>query len=161
MSISAKFVVFTRKRRSTADSLIRALSRAAFVPVLLGSLVFWPFGSGSKKIDLLAGHETPGARGTVSVKSGPNKNTELDLKVESLAQPSSLTPPENTYVVWVQPPGENPKNQGQLRVDKNENAEIHTEVPYKRFKIFITAEQNPQTQTPVGPQVLSADVAQT
>jgi hypothetical protein len=159
MSIGSKVAVITQKRKSSADGLVRSLSRIAFVPTLLGCLLFWPFG-GSKKIDLMAGHETPGAHGTVSAKVGPNKNTKLDVKVYSLAQPNSLTPPENTYVLWVQPPGENPKNQGQLIVDKNENAQLHTEVPYKRFKVFITAEQNPQVQMPTGPQVLSADVAQ-
>jgi hypothetical protein len=159
MSMGSNIATF--RRRSATHALMSSLSRFAFMPILLGCLVFWPFGLGSRKIDLMAGHETPAARGTISVKVGPNKNTEMDVKVYALAHPSSLTPPENTYVVWVQPPGENPKNEGQLHVDKNENAELHAEVPYKRFKVFITAEQEPQVQTPTGPQVLSADVAQT
>jgi hypothetical protein len=59
-----------------------------------------------------------------------------------------------------QPPGENPKKQGQLRVDKKENGELQTEVPYKRFKIFVTAEQDAQIQAPSGTQVLSGEVQQ-
>jgi hypothetical protein len=160
MSMS-KFAVFVKTRSEVreAESSIGFLNRTAFVPILLGCFLFWPFGS-SKKVELMAGHETPAARGTLSVKVGPNKNTALDLKAHSLAHPSSLTPAENVYVVWVQPPGENPKNEGELRVDKNENGELHTEVPYKRFKVFITAEQDAQTQAPTGPHVLSADVQQ-
>lgn len=158
---SSRIASFTREQRSASQAAAGSISRFAIMPVLLLAFAFWPFGSGSKKIDLMAGHETPGARGTISVKTGPNSNTRLDLKAYSLAHPSSLAPPENAYVVWVQPPGENPKNEGQLQVDKKENGELRTEVPYRRFKVFITAEQNPQTQAPTGPQVLSADVAQT
>jgi hypothetical protein len=136
------------------------LNYSFVVPIFLSWLLFWGMGgSGSQKTPLMAGHDTPGARGTVSVKVGANMNTAVDLKVESLAQPDSLTPPANAYVVWIQPPGESPKNQGQIRVGVKENGELHTEVPYKRFKIFVTAEQNPQTQTPAGPQVLSGEIA--
>jgi hypothetical protein len=160
MSI-AKTAVLIQSWRAAAKerSLFRAPNSMAFLPILLSCLLFWPFG-GSKKIDMMAGNDTPGAHGTLSVKVGANKNTALDLKVYALAQPSSLTPTENVYVVWVQPPGENPKNEGQLRVDKKENGQLQTEVPYKRFKVFVTAEQVAQTPTPTGTQVLSADVQQ-
>jgi hypothetical protein len=161
MSIAKTATLIQSWRAASKErSLFRAPNTMAFLPILLSCLLFWPFGGGSKKVDLMAGNTTPGAHGTVSVKVGSNKNTELDLKVYALAQPSSLTPAENVYVVWVQPPGENPKNEGQLSVDKNENGELHTEVPYKRFKVFVTAEQVPQTPAPTGPQVLSADVQQ-
>jgi hypothetical protein len=161
MSI-ADIAAFIQNRRAAAKerSLFPAPKYMAFLPILLSCLLVWPFGGGSKKIDLMAGNDTPGARGTVWVKVGANKNTELNLKVYALAQPSSLTPTENVYVVWIQPPGENPKNEGQLRVDKKENGELQTEVPYKRFKVFVTAEQVAQTPTPTGTQVLSADVQQ-
>lgn len=157
----ANIAVVVQSWRAAAKerSFLRTPSYMAFLPLLLSCLLLWPFG-GSKKIDMMSGNGTPGARGTLSVKVGANQNTALDLKVYALAQPSSLTPPENVYVVWVQPPGENPKNEGQLRVDKKENGELQTEVPYKRFKVFITAEQVAQTPTPTGTQVLSADVQQ-
>ena len=151
-------VVQSRRAAANEKSLLRSPNYMAFLPILLSCFLLWPFGGGSRKIELMAGQTTPGARGTLSVKVGQNQNTSLDLKVSALAPPSSLTPTENVYVVWVQPPAENPKNEGQLRVDKKENGELQTEVPYKRFKIFITAEQDPQTQTPTGTQVLSADV---
>ncbi len=151
-------------RRTVGDrspakrSAIQSLYSIALIPILLSFALFWPFGSG-KKIEMLAGQSTPAAHGAVDIKVSQNKNTHIDLKVHALAQPSSLIPPANVYVVWIQPPGENPKNEGQLRVDNNLNGELQTEVPYKRFKIFITAEQDPQTQTPMGIQVLSADIA--
>lgn len=109
---------------------------------------------------MMAGQATPAARGTIAVSTGNNGNTELDLKVRALAPPSSLTPAENVYVVWIQPPGQNAENRGELRVDGHEDGELRVESPHKRFKLFITAEQNAQAQMPQGPQVLSADVEQ-
>jgi hypothetical protein len=159
MSIANIAALVQRRGAAKERSLFPTPNYMAFLPILLSCILFWPFG-GSKKIDMMAGNNTPGARGTLSVKVGANQNTALDLKVYALAPPSSLTPTENVYVVWVQPPGDNPKNEGQLRVDKKENGELQTEVPYKRFKVFVTAEQDPQTQTPTGTQVLSADVQQ-
>ena len=138
---------------------VQFLYSIALVPLFLIMAMFWPFGGG-KKVDMLAGQSTPAAQGTIDIKTSQNKNTHIDLKVRALAKPSSLTPPANVYVVWIEPPGENPKNEGQLHVDKDLNGELQTEVPYKRFRIFITAEQDPQAQTPTGTQVLSADVAQ-
>lgn len=108
---------------------------------------------------MMAGTVTPGATGTIVVKKGDNGNTTLDIRAGSLAAPSSLTPAENVYVVWIQPPGQQAQNHGQLQVNQNEQGELHTETPYRRFKVFITAEQNAQVQMPMGPTVLSADVA--
>jgi hypothetical protein len=132
-----------------------------FLPALLCLAFFWPFnGGGSKKIQMMAGNETPAAQATVTAQIGKNDNTELNIKAHALAQPSSLTPPANVYVVWVQPPGDSPKNLGELNVDNKLNGELHTETPYKRFSIFITAEKDAQVQQPQGPRILSADVAQ-
>ncbi|HTU40199.1 MAG TPA: hypothetical protein VMF10_00715 [Candidatus Aquilonibacter sp.] len=108
---------------------------------------------------MMAGTETPGAQATVTAQTSGNDNTDLNIKVHNLALPSSLTPAENVYVVWVQPPGESPKNLGELKVDNKQSGDLHTETPYKRFTIFVTAEKDPQVQQPQGPRVLSADVA--
>jgi hypothetical protein len=131
----------------------------AVAPMLLALILFWPFG-GSEKVPMVAGTQTPAARGTVTVHISSNNNSRLDLKVQALAKPSSLTPAANAYVVWVQPPGEPAQNEGELKVDKNLNGELHTETSYKRFKVFVTAEQNAQVHAPSGPEVLTADVAQ-
>jgi hypothetical protein len=132
---------------------------AALAPMLLALILFWPFGGG-QKVPMVAGTQTPAAHGTVTVHNGSNNNAKVDLKVEGLAKPSSLTPPANAYVVWIQPPGQPAQNQGEVKVDKNLNGQLHTDTPYKRFKLFITAEQNAQVQSPTGPQVLTADVAE-
>lgn len=131
----------------------------AVFPVVLCFALIWPFG-GWKSVHMLAGANTPGAQGTVKFKVGDNGNINLDVLTRSLAPPSSLNPPENTYVVWVQPPGMAPKNYGALKVNSQEQGELKTETPYKRFKIFITAEENPQVEAPMAAPVLSADITE-
>lgn len=132
----------------------------AAAPLILAVALIWPFGGGGRKIHMTAGKDTPAAQGTIQVQRGDknNNNSKIDLKVESLAKPTALTPPHNNYVVWLEPDGQQPKNEGELRVDDDQKGELKTVTPYKRFKVFITAEESPTTQRPSGPQVLSANV---
>lgn len=136
----------------------RGTTMASVAPLVVCLAFLWPFGGG-RKVQMMAGNVTPGARGTVQVDTGNNGNTTLDVKAQSLAPPSSLTPAENAYVLWIQPPDQAPQNEGQIKVDHHENAELHTKTAYRRFRVFITAEQNAKTQMPGGPKVLSADVS--
>ena len=131
----------------------------AAVPLLLCFAFIWPFGGG-RQVQMMAGSTTPAANATINVKKGDNGNTALDIKAQALAPPSSLTPAENVYVVWIAPPDQAAQNHGQLRVNSHEQGELHTETPYKRFHVFVTAEQNAQVQEPMGPRILSADIAQ-
>lgn len=137
----------------------RGTTFAGVAPLLFCLALVWPFGGGGRKIDMMAGSLTPAARGTVQVDTGDNGNTTLDVKAHALAPPSSLTPAENVYVLWIQPPDQPARNHGRIQVDDKDNAELHTSTPYKRFRIFITAEGNAQGQTPMGPKILSADVS--
>lgn len=132
---------------------------AARMPAVLCLALIWPFGGGWKTVNLMAGANTPAAQGIVKYKTSGNGNTELQIETRSLAPPSSLTPPENAYVAWIHPPGQAIQNLGQLKVNGKEQADLDTETAYKRFHIFITAEQDAQMQQPEGPTVLSADVS--
>jgi hypothetical protein len=131
----------------------------SFAPALLLLAFVWPF-SGGKDVRMIAGESNPAARGTVHLHVGDNKNTEVDLKVESMPAPSALTPSRNAYIVWIQPPDSGTQNLGQITPDKDQKAELKTATTYKRFKIFITAEDQAQMQSPAGPTILSADVAE-
>lgn len=130
----------------------------AAIPLLLCFAFVWPFGGG-RKVQMMAGTATPGANATITIRKGSNGNTALDIKAKNLAPPSSLSPAENVYVVWIQSPDHTPQNEGRLRVNQKEQAEIHTSTAYKRFKVIITAEQNAQTREPMGSRILSADIA--
>ncbi|MGA7521811.1 MAG: hypothetical protein WBW84_04980 [Acidobacteriaceae bacterium] len=128
-------------------------------PLVVCLAFLWPFGGGGRKVHMMAGNATPAAQGAIQVTTGNNGNTELDVKAHALAPPSSLTPAENAYVLWIEPPDHSPQNHGRIKVDGNENAELHAKTPYKRFQVFITAEENAKAQMPEGPKVLSADVS--
>lgn len=129
------------------------------VPGIVALALFWPFGSGGKKIHMDSAQAVPAAHGTVQAKTTDNGNVQLDISVRALAQPSALSPAQSTYVVWVQPPGHNPVNEGALTVDGNLKGKMTTTTPYKDFKIFITGEKYAQIQQPEGPTVLSAHVS--
>jgi hypothetical protein len=154
-------VKLNRIRIAGAERRVRGYfysRKFAGTPLILCMMFLWPFG-GTRKVQMMAGSTTPGATATISVKRGNNGNTALDIKAKNLAPPSSLTPAMNVYVVWIEAPSQAPQNQGRLRVNQNEQAEIHTSTSYKRFEVVITAEQNAQTQQPEGPRILSADIA--
>lgn len=140
-----------------------SFSSKPFFPVLLPAVLcfamVWPFGGGWKTVNLMAGADSPAAQGVIKYKTSGNGNTALQIETRSLAPPSSLTPPENAYVVWIRPPGQATQNLGELKVNDKEQSNLNTETAFKRFHIFITAEQNAQIQEPQGPTVLSADVA--
>ncbi len=107
---------------------------------------------------MTAGTKTPAAHGEIVVKVGPNNNVKLAIRTDSLAKPAALTPPESVYVVWLQRPDKKPENLGQLQVNDHLKGSLTTVTPYKQFKVFITAEQDPQAQAPGGPQVLWAEI---
>lgn len=137
------------------------LSRGGFfavaIPLILSAaMITWP--SGGQKIQMTASHDVPAAQGTITVKNSKNQNTEVNVKVQHLAEPSSLTPPQDVYVVWFQPSGQNAKNEGELMVQGNRSGSLKTETPFKHFEVFITAEKNARVEQPTGPRVLSATV---
>jgi hypothetical protein len=152
-----------RAHISSKATTIRRLSSGSYlcslVPALLVLAFIWPF-SGGKDVQMTAGELNPAARATIHLHVGDNNNTELDIKAESLAAPSALTPPKTAYVVWIDPPDAAPQNHGQITVSKDQKAELKTATPYKRFKIYITAENQARIQSPEGPTILSADVTE-
>jgi hypothetical protein len=58
------------------------------------------------------------------------------------------------YVVWIQPNGRPAENKGQLNVSKNLDGEFKTVSPYKKFDIFVTAEDAGNVTSPTGQEVL-------
>lgn len=150
--------VFPFKKRTSLLPVHGGGRYAAVVPAVLGLLLLWPFGDSAKKVSMTPGKEDPAAHGTVSVSTTKNGNTKVDITTKALAQPSALTPQENTYVVWFQPEGKSPQDVGSLKVNNHLDGKLETTVPYRRFKVIITAEQQRDIDSPHGPRVLTADV---
>jgi hypothetical protein len=114
----------------------------------------------ARKYPLTATPVVPGAKGFVDVGKDKNGNTEVELKVEFLPKPSSLTPPAETYIVWFRQQGSEPEAQGQLKVEDNLRGEFKTTTNWKNFDVVVTAEKERAPKAPIGPEVLRATVQQ-
>jgi hypothetical protein len=128
--------------------------------IVVALLSIWPMSS-EKKYHMAADASVPAASGEIGVQADKsNGNMKVDIKVEHLAQPANLTPPENAYVVWIRPSGEEAQKQGALGIDKNLNGELKVITTSKNFDVFITAEQSGSVTVPSGVQILQAHVSQ-
>jgi hypothetical protein len=128
--------------------------------VAVALLAIWPMSAG-KKYRMTADASVPAASGEIGVqRDKSNGNMKVDIKVDNLAQPANLTPPENAYVVWIRPSGEEAHKQGALGVDKNLKGELKIVTTSKNFDVFITAEQSASVTAPSGIQILQAHVSQ-
>jgi hypothetical protein len=79
--------------------------------------------------------------------------------VDHLANPSSLTPPADAYIVWVRPSGGAAVKQGAIRVRKDLTGELKTVTVSKDFDLLITAEQSESVSMPSGMEVLHTHVS--
>jgi hypothetical protein len=114
----------------------------------------------AKEIPMISDPSVPAAAGSVSLnKDKKNQNFKWKVQVHHLAKPTSLTPPKQTYVVWVKTKDGQPENQGQLRVNDKLEGSLENNSPREQFDIFITAEDNPATPSPAGSSLLRATVA--
>ncbi len=120
------------------------------------------FGSSGKTYHLTPGKMVPAATGTVNVQKDKNNgNMKLDIKVKDLALPASLTPPQNDYIVWIEPYGKEnqPIKIGAIGVDSKLQGELKTETPSKNFNVIVTAERSEAVTTPSNAVVLHGHVA--
>jgi hypothetical protein len=93
----------------------------------------------------------PAAEGTVKFTKADNGNTAIHLLVKHLANPQNLTPPANTYVVWLQPDKESaPEKLGLLVVNQNLDGELNGVTRLHRFEMFVTGEKSGHINGPSG-----------
>lgn len=100
----------------------------------------------------------PAATAELKHEKDDNGNTKLQIHVYHLAKADALTPPRDAYVIWIEPPGESPQNMGVVKVNDNLESEFSTRTPFKRFKVYITAEAGPKVTTPSGDRMLEANI---
>jgi|SRR5215210_1831522 len=124
----------------------------------LAGLTVLPSIGSAKKFPLTAAPSIPAARGQVDVGHDKNGNTKVEVKVEHLATPESLTPPRTAYVVWFKERDAEPLNQGLLKPGKDLKATFRSVTPLKAFDVLVTAESDPNTKSPGGSEVMRASV---
>ena len=137
--------------RSTISCRVAVLCTA----LLALATVTW-----AKTYHLAATSVVPAASGDVETGTDNNGNVTVEIKIEHLARPESLTPPATTYVVWFQQADSQPESQGQLKVGKNLKAEMKTTTPWQAFDVFVTAENDPMTRTPSDRVLLRTQIQQ-
>src|SRR5580658_1106289 len=91
---------------------------------MVALLAAWPFNT-AKEYQMTSASGVPAATGIVKVeRAKDNGNMKLDIKVDHLARPGSLTPSANNYLVWIRPNGGEAFKQGAIGVDKNLRGEL-------------------------------------
>ena len=115
--------------------------------------MWWPWSSG-KTYHMAGSTSVPAASATVKVqRDKDNGNTRLDIKVQHLAKPSSLTPPASTYLVWARPRGGTAVKLGAIGVGDDLKGELKTVTVLKDFELLITAEQSETAPAPSDVQI--------
>jgi hypothetical protein len=95
----------------------------------------------------------PGAEGKAKIKKDKNDNYIVTVDVVNLADSKKLSPPKNTYVVWMETEGNQAKNIGQIQpstglLSKAWKGELKATSTSKPTRIFITAEDDGNVQNP-------------
>jgi hypothetical protein len=95
----------------------------------------------------------PAADITAKKKQDKNKNYVIEVTASNLAEPSRLSPPKNNYSVWIIAENGSIKNLGQL-INKNaKKAVLKTSTPFNVKEIFITAEDQGNSNYPSGTEI--------
>lgn len=114
----------------------------------------------AKNYHMSATKIVPGAAAEVNVEKERNGNVQVEVSVKHLAKPGLLTPPANSYVVWIQQQGSPAQNQGELRIGNDLKGELKSTTTLNNFNVFITGETDAQAKTPSDQLVLHAIVQQ-
>jgi hypothetical protein len=100
----------------------------------------------------------PAAEGKIVTDNDRNGNTGVNIEVKHMATPQSLTPPKQTYLVWVQPRGKDPELLGALRVNSDLQGSLKAATTYKNFDVLITAEDSIKPNAPSSMVILKGSV---
>ncbi len=137
--------------------------RKSFLMGLLGLslMIAGSGGCASAPQSLLASHAVPAAQGTIKTELTNNGNTRFVLTVKHLAAPSNVREGAATYVVWITPKmGQTSQNVGSLKVNEDLTGTLQSSVPFKAFRLFVTAEATTGLVQPTGAEVLWINVGE-
>ena len=102
----------------------------------------------SSTINFPVSEVVPAAEARLKVDENDNKNFELELEVENLADADRLTPARKHYVVWMVTKKHGTINIGNLDINRKNKGSLKTSTAYEPIRVFITAED---AQKPVVP----------
>ncbi|WP_432713620.1 hypothetical protein [Pedobacter sp.] len=133
-------------------------TRKDLLKLFVAILLTFTVASCSKTVRFQTSTVVPGADAKVIISKDDNKNNVIEMTVTNLADPTRLSPPKKTYVVWMQTANSGIKNIGQLISETSyfssaRKAVLKSTTPFSPQKFFVTAEDNANIQYP-GTQVV-------
>jgi hypothetical protein len=142
-------------KTTTLSFLVKKIAFA-----FLGVAIAFTVDSCASNAKFLNSSVVPAAEGTVKVKKDKNKNYVIKVEIYNLAGVERLQTSKLTYVVWLVSGGEAAKNIGRIDsssplFSKSLKASFQTVSSAKPNKIFLTAEDDGNTQYPSGVIVLT------
>jgi hypothetical protein len=133
-----------------------AKTRITFLGFLI-VMIMIPFSLEAKKIPFVQSSVVPAAEGYVKIKTDRNNNTIINIRIKNLAEIERLDPNMKTYVVWMVTDRESTDNIGQIQSSNSLKVSFESVSSFQPIKIFITAEENENTQYPNEKIVLTTD----
>lgn len=129
--------------------------------LVAGTIALATLSSCSDKMTFTKSSVVPAAAGYVNLKSDKNDNHTIKININHLAPATQLSPPYETYVVWMVTPTNETKNIGQLKsssgfMSKALKGSLSAVSPFKPTAFFITAENKGNVDYP-GMIVLSTN----
>ncbi len=114
-------------------------------------------GCAVQKVAFQASPLQPAADAMVKVRIDRNQNTLVELKLKHVAPAEMLWPPKSVYVVWAEDTEGGLIQLGQLRVNKRREASFKGTTALERFRVVITAEDEPRPEEPSQPHMLATE----
>nr|WP_315130730.1 hypothetical protein [uncultured Flavobacterium sp.] len=136
-----------------------SITKKLLLGLFFSTLIF-SFTSCAKKVSFQTSSVVPAARGYIKVKKDANKNYQIQIRINDLAEVDRLQNANKAYVVWMETDDLIIKNIGQIKSDSGFlssklKASFETVTSFKPEKIFITAEENADVQYPNNQVVLT------
>src|SRR5690348_2641850 len=115
----------------------------------------------AKRFPLAAASIVPAAKGSVEIGHDRNGNREIELTVEHLANPTSLSPSQANYVVWLQDKTSGRENRGGLRVKGKLDGTFQTRQTRNKKDVELVGGRHDEgtRKAPSGVEVLPTTVS--
>ena len=123
----------------------------------LAVMIMLPLSLYAKKIPFQQSSRAPAAEGYVKVKNDRNNNYVIKIRIKHLAEIEDLIPAKQTYVVWMDIDGDITKNIGRINSTNKLKVSFETVTSFEPHKIFITTEEDENTQEPSWNVILTTD----
>ena len=127
---------------------ILCLSALALVVALAGC---------AKNVAVTVSSIVPATQAEVKTGKDSNDNSTVELKVKHLAPPENLQPSKSVYVVWVETTDGKTFNAGRLKLNDDLEGEITVTTPYPRFRLVVSAEDDPLATRPGSQRVIETN----